>query len=162
MTKVLCDTDIISALAKAGTLELLRTVFPEGDFLITEYVRDELRKSKEEGFNFPDKIFEFCRTITLSGSELKRYDSTESLEISKTDLKNLIIAKSRDLVLLTNDSELYRKANKRNVKAYDLRQILKAISKENSVSEGKLRKVIEEIEEKDNTHIKNKGNIFKK
>lgn len=162
MDKVLCDTDIVSALAKAEALHLLKTVFPGGKFLITEYVQDELKKSKEEGFSFPDKIFEFCKITTLNESELKNYKSKSSLEISKTDLKNLIIAKSRGTVLLTNDSKLYREARKSGVEVYDLRQILKAIHEEELVSENELKEVVEKIEKRDNTYVKNKREIFKR
>lgn len=162
MSEILCDTDIMSALAKAEALNLLKVILPRRKFLITEYVKDELRKPKEEGFDFPDKIFEFCETTTLNSSELKKYESMGSLEISKTDLKNLTIAESRGTILLTNDSKLYKMANKRKIKVYDLRQILKAIHKEDFISKNKLKKVVKEIEKKDNTYIKNKGDIFKK
>lgn len=59
--KVLRDTDIISALAKADALDFLPLVFPERKFLITEYVWDELDVSKQEGFDFPKKIFDSVR-----------------------------------------------------------------------------------------------------
>ncbi len=160
--KVLCDTDIMSALAKADALELLALIFPERKFLITEYVRDELDVSKQECFDFPKKIFDFCETITMDENELEIYKTIDSLEISKTDLKNLIIAKYRDIPLLTNDSKLYNAGSKRDVKVYDLRQILKAIYEEESVSEKELKEVIEKIEERDNTYIKKKRDIFKK
>ncbi len=124
---VLCDTDIMSALAKADELEILELVFSNTNFQITEYVRDELDRSKQEGFAFPVKIFEFCGITTLNEDELKIYESTESLTISKTDMKNLIIARNRDITLLTNDSKLYRKAVRKGIKVYDLRLILKAI-----------------------------------
>jgi len=63
--RVLCDTDIVSALAKADALDILTLIFPNAEFLITEYVRDELLISKREGFDFPEKIFDFCHTTTL-------------------------------------------------------------------------------------------------
>lgn len=56
----------MSALAKAEELEILGLVFPNAKFQITEYVRDELDRSKQEGFDFPDKIFEFCEITTLN------------------------------------------------------------------------------------------------
>lgn len=158
--KVLCDTDITSALAKADALELLEIVFLDCKFLITEYVRDELDISKQEGFDFPDKIFDFCKTTTLTEEELDIYKSTGSLEISKTDQKNLIIAKNRDMPLLTNDSKLYAEGVRKEIKVYDLRQILKAIYEEELLSKKKLRDVIRKIEEKDNTTIKDIETIF--
>lgn len=151
----------MSALAKADELEILEMVFPNRKFQITEYVRDELDRSKQEGFAFPDEIFEFCGITTLNEDELKVYESTESLTISKTDMKNLIIARSRDIPLLTNDSKLYRKAVKKGVKVYDLKQILKVIYLEGLVSKNELKEIVGKIEEKDNTYIKEKEELFK-
>ncbi|MFP3872732.1 MAG: hypothetical protein ACLFVL_07635 [Candidatus Aenigmatarchaeota archaeon] len=42
----------------------------------------------------------------MDENELKIYEAIDSLEISKTDLKNLVIAKNRDIPLLTYDSKL--------------------------------------------------------
>jgi len=160
--EVLCDTDIISALAKADELDLLKLIFPKHEFSITEYVRDELDRSRQEGFDFPNKIFDFCKTITLNEKELEIYESIDSLKISKTDIKNLIIAKNRNIPLLTNDSKLYYQCSKKNVKVYDIRQIIRAIYIENLVSKEKLKKILSEIEKRDNTKIKNKEDLFKK
>lgn len=158
--KVLCDTDITSALAKADALELLKIVFPDRKYLITEYVRDELDISKQEGFDFPDKIFDFCKTTTLTEEELSIYETTGSLDISKTDQKNLIIAENRDMPLLTNDSKLYAEGVRKEIEVYDLRQILKAIYEEKLLSKEKMKNIIREIEEKDNTTIKDVEAIF--
>ena len=69
---VLCDTDIMSALAKADELEILEMVFPNKKFLITEYVRDELDRSKQEGFDFPDNHEFFERVSCGELLELSR------------------------------------------------------------------------------------------
>ncbi len=55
LDRVLSDTDITSALAKAEALDILNLIFPDSKFLITEYVWDELDRSKQEGFDFPIK-----------------------------------------------------------------------------------------------------------
>lgn len=159
---VLCDTDIMSALAKAEELDILKKVFPNSKFQITEYVRDGLDRSKQEGFDFPDKIFDFCKTTTLNEDELKVYESMDSFRISKTDMKNLIIARNRNIPLLTNDSKLYNEGVKRDVKVFDLRQILKAIYFEGLVSKNKLKDIVGKIEGKDNTNIKEKEDLFRR
>ncbi|MFW6176667.1 MAG: hypothetical protein ACOC40_03095 [Thermoplasmatota archaeon] len=161
-SKVLCDTDIISALAKAEALDILELIFPKHEFLITEYVRDELDRSKQEGFDFPHKIFDFCKTITLNEDELEIYESLEYVDISKTDLKNLIITKNRNMPLLTNDSKLYYKCEERDINVYDLRQILKAVFVDNLLSKNDLMEIVSKIEEKDNTTIKNKSDLFRR
>lgn len=151
----------MSALAKAKSLDLLKQVFPNKEFMITEYVQDELMRAKEEGFDYPNRIFEFCETTTLKETELKNYKVEDSLEISKTDLKNLIIAENRKIPLLTNDSKLYQKAKKKDIRTYDLRQILKALKKEKKITKNELINTIEKIEQKDHTKIKEKQEILK-
>lgn len=158
--KILCDTDIMSTLAKVDELEILEAVFPDHKFVITEYVRDELIRSKEEGFDFPDKIFQFSETTTMDENELEVYESKSSFEISKTDMKNLIIAKNRDVPLLTNDSKLYNTAVEKEVKSYDLRQMLKAVYEEKVLSEQSVRDIITKIEQKDNTKMKDVESLF--
>lgn len=77
-------------------------------------------------------------------------------------MKNLIISRSRDIPLLTNDSKLYRKAVKKGVKVYDLRQILKSVYLGGLVSKNKLKDIVGKIEEKDNTNIKEKEDLFRR
>ncbi|KXA89120.1 hypothetical protein AKJ66_02805 [candidate division MSBL1 archaeon SCGC-AAA259E22] len=110
MSEVLCDTDILSALAKAESLEILNSAFPSREFVISESVVDELKKAEEAGFEFPSRIFKFCKTTTLTERELQKYGQTDLQGLSKTDTKNIIIAKERELNLLTNDSLLYKTA----------------------------------------------------
>ncbi|MFW6141094.1 MAG: hypothetical protein ACOC53_00865, partial [Candidatus Saliniplasma sp.] len=58
-------------------------------------------------------------------------------------------------------SKLYRKAVKKGVKVYDLKQILKVIYLEGLVSKNELKEIVGKIEEKDNTYIKEKEELFK-
>lgn len=69
--KLICDTDILSSLSKVGRLELLERAFPEGEFLISDRTYDELFRSKEEGYDFPDKVFDFCDVTTMDENEVK-------------------------------------------------------------------------------------------
>ncbi len=96
----------------------------------------------------------------MNERELKKYESIGIVRISKTDLKNLIIAKNRDMPLLTNDSKLYAEGVKRGVKVYDLRQMLRTIHEEELLSKRKLRDIVQKIEEKDNTKINDIETIF--
>lgn len=161
MNKVLCDTDILSALAKAKALYVLEIVFPEHNFLITEHVREELQKSMDAGFDFPKKIFKLCHLTTLKKSELKEYEQLDLPNLSETDVKNIVIAKERDISLITNDSALYTEAKKRGISTFDLRQILRAAYDKEKLSRKEAIKILQQIEEKDNTFIKDKGEIFK-
>lgn len=160
MSEVLCDTDILSALAKADSLQLLNIVFPSRQLLISERVRDELQRSVEAGFDFPEKIFELCKTTALTEPELSESEELNSTELSRTDIKNITIAKKRNLPLVTNDSTLYRRAKEKGAKVFDLRQILKAVYESEKLTREEISEILNRIETRNNTIIKNKEEIF--
>jgi len=162
MSEVLCDTDILSALAKAESLKILNSAFPSCQFVISESVVDELKRAEEVGFEFPSRIFKFCKTTTMTEEELQKYSQTNYQGLSKTDTKNIIIAKERRLSLLTNDNLLYKKAGEEGVTAFDLKQILTAVIESETLDTAEIKKVLNKIERKDNTQIQNKEDIFKK
>ena len=87
-------------------------------------------------------------------------DTDITSALAKTDLKNFIIAKNRNIPLLTNDSKLYYKCAENDVKVYDLRQILKTIFVENLLPDEDLKNIVTKIEDKDNTKIKDKVDLF--
>lgn len=92
--KLICDTDLLSVFAKVDGLELLQKAFPEGEFLISESVYDELLFSLEEGFEFPEKIFKMCQVVSFEHREVemykKRRKGSKYRTISKADLRTLI------------------------------------------------------------------------
>lgn len=47
MTKILCDTDILSVFAKIDRLDLLEHAFPNAEMIIVEAVYDELEQKKD-------------------------------------------------------------------------------------------------------------------
>lgn len=57
MTKILCDTDILSVFAKIERLDLLGEAFPNGDPQMVEEAYGELEHSRQNGYSFPEKIF---------------------------------------------------------------------------------------------------------
>ncbi|KXB01421.1 hypothetical protein AKJ41_01630 [candidate division MSBL1 archaeon SCGC-AAA259O05] len=160
MSEVLCDTDILSALAKADSLHLLSIAFPGREFLISDHVRNELQKSVEAGFDFPEKIFELCGTTTVKEQEPKEPEELNTSGLSRTDVRNITLAGERSLPLATNDSLLYRRAKERGVEVYDLRQILKAVYETRKLSREEISEILNRIETENNTIIKNKKEIF--
>lgn len=93
--KLICDTDILSVFAKVDELGLLQEAFPEGTFMISESVYDELSSSMKEGFDFPKEIFEMCEVTPLEQEEVslyeKRREKSRYLALSGADLRTLIV-----------------------------------------------------------------------
>lgn len=162
--KLVCDTDILSIFAKTGRLGLLEEAFPNAEFSISESVYDELMVSKENGFSFPDRIFNLCKIVTLNEEEIKLYkklkENPKYFLLSKADLRTLILAEKRNLPLLSNDKHLLKKADKEKVLALDIYDIFKIIYREEILSEQKVRETLAGMEEKDNAQFKEKKKIF--
>lgn len=106
MTKILCDTDILSVFAKIDRLDLLEDAFPNAEMIIVEAVCDELEQAEENGYSFPEKIFNSTDTTTLKDQELEKYrekrDRPEFLPLSKADLKTFIAAEEREILYQKN------------------------------------------------------------
>ncbi|MFP4608169.1 MAG: hypothetical protein ACOCTR_05145 [Candidatus Natronoplasma sp.] len=162
--KLICDTDLLSVFAKVEKLELLQKAFPEGEFLISESVFDELLFSMEEGFEFPERIFQMCEITSLQHNEVdlyrKRRKKSKFLTISKADLRTLIIAKERNLPILSNDKRLLKFAEEEELLALDIYDIFQILFKKEILTEKDIRDIIFKMEEKDKTNFKDKEKIF--
>lgn len=162
--KLICDTDLLSVFAKTMKLDLLREAFAEGKFVISESVYDEPSLSMEEGFDFPEGIFKMCDVVGLSEDEVelykKRRGKPKFQTISKADLRTLILAKERNLPILSNDSRLLELADQDDVLALDIYDVLKILFKKEKLTEKEVRDVLSEMEERDNAVFKAKESIF--
>ncbi len=163
--KIICDTDLLSVFAKVDRLDLLQKAFPEGDFMISESVYDELLFSLEEGFDFPEKIFKMCDITSLEKNEIKTYKERRRkgkfLTISKADLRTLIIGKERDLPILSNDGRLLEFADQEKILALDIYDVFKILFRDNVLTKEEVKTILAEMEEKDKTKFKDKEKIFK-
>lgn len=162
--KLICDTDLLSVFAKVDGLDLLQKAFPEGEFLISESVYDELLFSLEEGFEFPEKIFKMCQVISLEHREVemykKRRKGSKYRTISKADLRTLIIGKKRGVPILSNDRKLLDLADREGILALDIYDVFKKLFTEDMLTEEESRSILSEMEEKDNAIFRDKENIF--
>ena len=163
--KIICDTDLLSVFAKVDQLSLLQKAFPEGEFIISESVYDELLFSLEEGFDFPEQIFEMCEITSLKDDEIEIYKErrkrSKFLTISKADLRTLIIGEKRDMPILSNDTRLLDFAEDADVLALDIYDIFKLLYEREKLSKKDIKNILNDMEEKDNTTFKDKEKIFK-
>ncbi len=163
--KIICDTDLLSVFAKVDQLSLLQKAFPQGEFLISESVYDELLFSLEEGFDFPEQIFGMCEIITLKDDEIEIYKErrkrSKFLTISKADLRTLIIGEKRDIPILSNDKRLLDFAEDADVLALDIYDIFKLLYQREKLSKEDIKNILNYMEERDNTTFKDKEKIFR-
>lgn len=165
MTRILCDTDILSVFAKIDQLNLIDEAFPNAEFLIVEEVYDELSYAEDNGFNFPKKIFKFTETTSLKKEEIKKYqsyrDQPKFLPLSKADLKTFTKAQNREILLISNESHLLEVSVQEKVLALDIYDILKIMYTKETLSKQEIIELAKEIEEKDNLKLPDLDKIWK-
>lgn len=157
MTKILCDTDILSVFAKIERLDLLEEAFPNADLQIVEEVYGELEHARENGYSFPEKIFQATDTVTLEQEELEEYrekkDRTEFLPLSKADLKTFVASKKREILLLSNDSHLLEVSDQEEVLALDIYDILEILYQKNKIDREKIQEIGNQVKQEDNLDL---------
>lgn len=157
------DTDILSTFSKINKLKLLKELFPNSKFYISNRNETELFKAKKLGYKFIKRAIAFKpaklllnRTEHLEFQKLK--ESKKSL--SSADSETLVLAKSKNLVILTNDVNVQKEANKQYIPYFNLPMILREFWKQRILEKDDVDKLISQIEKEDNVIIVDKEEIF--
>ena len=126
---IICDTDVLSCFAKIKGLRLLKQLFPNAVFLISTAVYEELMRSKDAGFSFPDRVFGFIEVTQLNKDELEEYKLilARARHLGRGKIHSLVIARFRKCPFLTNDKIAKKFAKDYGVEAWDITDILKAL-----------------------------------
>ncbi|MEA1869244.1 MAG: PIN domain-containing protein [Euryarchaeota archaeon] len=158
---ILIDTCILSSLAKTDRLSLLNIFFKNHFCYITPAILRELNTNKVAGFKFVDKIEELIsfrdtkNKICILSPESRELELAcmlqEKYKLSLTDCEYIVLAKSRNTILLTDDTYLGKVAFKEGVESvYDLKSILEANIIEGEIENRKeLEEIIESLKQKD-------------
>ncbi len=157
---VVVDNNILSSLAKADSLSLLKRFFKEAK--TTPGVMHEFRDESIIGYDFVEKIDEvktysetndrWLKVLSITNEENSQKEKLieEETGISHTDAECLSVAKNRDDLLLTDDSRLGFLAVQNGIDVYDLETFLLASVKKGVISKREeARKVIKTIEGRD-------------
>lgn len=150
---ILLDTCILSSLAKIDRLSLLDILFRKHFCYITPSILQELNTNKIAGFKFVEKIEEMmsftdaknkiCILLPESKELEQAYGLHDTYNLSLVDCECIVLAKSRNVILLTDDTKLGKVAMEEGIsKVYDLKSLLEANIVEGAING---RKVLEEI-----------------
>lgn len=150
---ILLDTCILSSLAKIEKLSLLNILFRKQLCYITPSILKELNTNKIAGFKFVEKIEEMvsfsdaknkiCILLPESKELEKAYELQDMYNLSLVDCECIVIAKSRNAILLTDDTKLGKVALNEGIsKVYDLKSLLEANIVEGTING---REELEEI-----------------
>lgn len=158
---IILDCDIASTFAKIDRIKLLKKTFPKSDIRITNSVYTELLHAKRIGFSFPDKIFDSIMQIVLKEEEIEYFRSfSQDKRIHAGEAEGLAIAKIRDAVFLTNDSQVVRFCEGNEIKVLDLKDVLTLMGERGVVTKKEMLDIFRDIKTKDNTTIKEKEEIL--
>ena len=152
---VVMDCDLISSFAKINRIDLLETLFPDAQLVITASVYNELLKTKEYGFDFLDKIIQSnVGLINIQKEERSVFeDFLQDYRIHLGEAEGIAIAKCRGGVFMTNDSRAVRFCGEKGVKVLNLKDVLRKIAVDGIVDKGEMLKLIRGIENEDRTYI---------
>jgi len=158
---ILLDTDVLSAFAKIGGLVLIKDMFPNDELLIPDGVYEELMQIKELGYEFVDDIFNFVKDTPMIQDELVAYHSfLSSTNLGKGELQCIAICILRNCPFITNDKKAKNFAREKDVKAWDIPDLLKALWKTGIKNKDDVAVLMDMLEQKDRMVIKDKNRIL--
>lgn len=159
---IVCDTDVLSAFAKIDGLELITELFSKHKIVTSNGVYEELIFIKQAGYEFVDRIINFVEIISMDDKEQEKYHSfLSSTSFGKGELQCISICISRKYPFITNDKKAKHFAQKNDVIAWDIPDIMKALWKTEIRSKGEVKAIMENLEIKDMMIIKDKEKILK-
>ena len=150
---IVFDADIISTFAKIGRLDVLKHVFKE-DLLFPDAVHDDLIRARDAGYDYVTPALQFFKLVRLDAQEAGFVQFRSRKTLGLGELECIAICKYRKYALSTNDAGAKTEAKRNGVNVIDLGAILWKI-KENTTPH-ELQKIIQDIEQKDHTKIRDK------
>ncbi len=151
---IILDTDIISAFAKADSLDLVLKLF-RNEIYITPKICEELQMPLYYGYSYPKEIFKKVKILTPNPEEQEIYLETLSKNtiLGKGELEGICIAKERNYRFSSLDKKAVEFAKSKGIKVVVLKAILRTLLEKRICSKEEVRSIIKNIEERDNRTI---------
>ena len=127
--KVLLDTDLASAFAKVGRMELLVQLFTGIDLGIAFEVHKELLTPLEHGYQFPEAVFAMCQTIYPNQEEMATIQQrlVDVKSLGRGELETITICQTRGWFYAAIDQRAIAYARSLGVTTFALRVILRLL-----------------------------------
>lgn len=160
---VIIDTNIASVFAKIERLEILSDLLSKRPAFITPRIFEELSVPLDYGYTFPLDIFGCFEVLYPTAEENDAYQEMLicNRSLGRGEVEAICICKSRGYVFSSMDFSALRFAEFLGVETLELHSILRFLWKSGLKSKDEVNTIITEIEEKDNTLIKNSHLIFR-
>jgi predicted nucleic acid-binding protein len=161
--KVLLDTDLASAFAKVGRLELLVRLFAGIDLGVAFEVHKELLVPLEHGYHFPEAVFAVCETIYPHPEEMAIVQRrlVDMKTLGRGELETITICQARGWFYAAIDRKAIAYARGLGVTTFALRVILRLLWMRHIISQEEVRALIQELWEKDKLVIVDPEEIFR-
>ena len=119
-------------------------------------------RAKKIGFDFVDELIKNVRILNLSEDEYSEFVRLLEDEdyLHSGELQGIVLCKHRNGVLLTNDRRAKNFCKGNNIVYFDVKGILRAFYKKKVLKREEIRDLVKDIEEKDNTRIKDFEKVF--
>jgi len=156
------DTDIANIFGKIGKVVLLKELFPESSLFICSAVRSELERANLLGYKFVENVFHNTNIIEPTKREIKLSEKILSKRnIGKGEAESISIAKTRKMILLTNDRIAIKEASIEGVNSLNLPTLLRQMWKKEILLKESVKSIVSEMEEKCNVKFLNTYEIFR-
>ncbi len=150
--KIVADTDILSTFARIHRFDILKKLFDQ--ITVPQSVKSELREGKIDVKPLNLVL------VKLTRDELKVLRSS-SIRLGKGESECLVIAKSRNIPLASNDKTVHSLCKKEGIGYFTLPRILRLAISERVITREQAKEVVKLIEQEERTVIKDKDEIFR-
>lgn len=162
---VFIDTDVLSIFAKIQRLSLLFAVFNQNQLNIATAVENEIKIASSKGFDFACQIIELntqgqIRTHCTTSTD-QRFMRSLPQTLDAGERESMALCKRLKAILASNERRVMHHCNTNRIDCINLTQILRALWELNILTQTDVRKIITEIETKDNLKFKTIEPIFK-
>ncbi len=162
---VFIDTDVLSIFAKIQQLPLLFTVLNEDPLNISAAVENELQTGVAKGFDFAQDIMAFHsqgRIATYHPIAVdQRFMAALPWTLGSGERESMAICKRLSAIFVGNERRVKHHCLGNGIDCVNLTEILRALWELGILMQADVRKVITEIETKDNLKFRTTDPIFK-
>jgi predicted nucleic acid-binding protein len=146
---ILSDTDILSALAKVGKLELLYSLLGVTQLYITPAVHHELAVARNKQLTFTQLIFNSIETQRISLIVLTPPESAFAANLPITlgagERESIAVAHQRKSVLLSNESRVAHWSRQFEIECLNIPILLRALWTETVLTRDEVRQLISDL-----------------
>jgi predicted nucleic acid-binding protein len=161
---ILVDTNILGTLARVKRLELLRDLFGQDEIGICPAVYAELLAGTREGRQFLQSAVDLVvkggiKLVALTADEIVGRQKLPS-SLDSGEAESITVCQTRGAAFVTNDRRARNFCLTEGIEVFDLMDMFRALWKLRVCSKRQVRRLVNDIENREGMVIKHKDRIF--